>query len=148
MKRTILVPIDPSHDASFDLIFPAVSALATTQDATLHLLTVVPDQMAAWPYIPRNFVDDARKQAEDQVAEIARTMLLERVEWHSEATIGPVAQTIVRRAHDLDAGLIAIASHDPTAIDILLGGVADRVLRRAHCSVLVLRAAGSWQWSG
>jgi nucleotide-binding universal stress UspA family protein len=140
MKRAILVPVDLSHNASFDLIFPAITALATAHNAALHLLTVV-------PYIPRRYVDDSRKQAEEQLAEIAGMDLPDDIEWHSEALIGPIAPTIVRRATDLGAGLIVIASHDPKALDILLGGVADRVLRRAPCSVLVLRAAGGWQWN-
>lgn len=147
MTRRILVPVDLAHEASFDLIFPAITALATAHNAALHLLTVVPDELAAWPYIPRNYVDDSRKQAEQQLAEIAGMDLADDIEWTSEALIGPIAPTIVRRAVDLGAGLIAIASHDPKALDILIGGVADRVLRRAPCSVLVLRAAGGWQWN-
>lgn len=148
MKNHILVPIDLAHEASFDLIFPAITAIASSRDAVLHLLTVVPNELAAWPYVPRNFIDDTRKQAAEQLEEIARIDMPEEIEWYSEALVGPVAPTIVSRAVDHGAGLIVIASHDPKVSDILLGGVADRVLRRAPCSVLVLRAAGGWEWTG
>lgn len=147
MTRRILVPIDLSHDATFDLIFPATTSLARQHDATLHLLSVVPDEIAAWPYVPRGFIDDTRTQAETQLAEIASMEYPDDVKWESEAVIGPVASTIVSRTIDVSAGLIAIASHNPKAIDVLLGGTADRVLRRAPCSVLVLRTAGNWDWS-
>ena len=38
-----------------------------------------------------------------------------------------------------DADVIVIASHDPGLADYLLGSVAARVVRHAHCSVLVVR---------
>ena len=37
------------------------------------------------------------------------------------------------------AAMIVIASHDPGLADYLLGSVAARVVRHAHCSVLVTR---------
>ena len=147
MTRRILVPIDLAHEASFDIVFPAIKALARAHDAALYLMTVIPDDLTAWPYIPHSFVEDSRKQAEAQLTEIADMDLPDDIEWHSQALVGSVAPTIVRHAKEVGAGLIAITSHDPKALDILLGGVADRVLRRAPCSVLVLRAAGGWQWN-
>ena len=35
--------------------------------------------------------------------------------------------------------MIVMASHDPVLSDYLLGSVAARVVRHAHCSVLVAR---------
>ncbi|ROO27267.1 universal stress protein [Salinisphaera orenii MK-B5] len=147
MQNRILVPIDLSHEATFDLIFSSTAAMARRHAAELHLLTVVPEAMAAWPYVPRGFVDDARKLAESQLAEIAGLEYGDDIRWHSEAVIGPVATTIVEQAARVDAGLIAIASHDPKMTDLLLGGTADRVLRRAHTSVLVLRHGTGWDWA-
>jgi len=147
MKKHILVPIDLDHDAAFELIFPAAKALARDHRATLHFVTVVPESFGAFPYVPRTTLDDARKQADKQLADIAGSEMHDDIEWDSQAVIGSVAPTIVSHARDVGAGLITIASHNPKATDILLGGVADRVLRRAPCSVLVLRAAGGWQWS-
>ena len=37
--------------------------------------------------------------------------------------------------------MIVIASHDPGLADYLLGSTAGRVVRHAHCSVLVVRNA-------
>ena len=147
MNNRILVPIDLSHDAAFDLIFSATSTLARQHSAILHLVTVVPAELAAWPYVPRGLVDDARKQAETQISDIAALEYPEDVAWESEAIVGPIASTIIQRATDLGAGLIAIASHDPKMTSLLLGGTADRVVRRAHCTVLVLRSSQGWNWS-
>ena len=147
MRKHILVPVDLDHEAAFELIFPAAKTLARDHCATLHFLTVIPDVISAWPHLPRGTLDDSRKQAEKQLADIAENEMGDDIEWQSRVVVGSVAPTIVSHAQDVGAGLIAIASHNPNVADILLGGVADRVLRRAPCSVLVLRAAGGWQWS-
>jgi nucleotide-binding universal stress UspA family protein len=55
---------------------------------------------------------------------------------------GHVYHTILSVARDVGADLIVIASHNPVMADYLLGSVAARVVRHAHCSVLVLRDAG------
>ena len=48
---------------------------------------------------------------------------------------------IVKLAKDLSAGLIVISSHGRTGIPrLLLGSVAERVVRLSPCPVLVLRA--------
>ncbi len=56
---------------------------------------------------------------------------------------GPAAQTIVERAEDWEADLIIVGSHGRGFWDrALLGSVSDRVLNHAHCSVMIVRAAG------
>ena len=147
MKNCILVPIDLAHEANFDLIFSATTTLARRHNAALHLLSVVPTEISVWPYVPQNFVGEAQKLTESQLTELARLEYADDISWTCEAVIGPIAQTIVRRATDVGAGLIAIASHDPKVRDLVLGGTADRVLRRARASVLVLHHSDCWDWS-
>ena len=63
--------------------------------------------------------------------------------------IGDMAEIIVREgapyrqiidlASEIGTDLIVIASHDPGVADYLLGTVAARVVRHAHCSVFVTR---------
>ena len=53
---------------------------------------------------------------------------------------GSVAGELCRLAAEREMSLIAIASHGRTGLPhLLLGSVAERVLRHAPCSVLVLR---------
>ncbi len=55
---------------------------------------------------------------------------------------GSVAGTILDVAEDLDADLIAIATHGARgARGLMLGSVADKVVRGAKCAVLVQRPA-------
>lgn len=57
------------------------------------------------------------------------------------ALIGDPASEIVRVADAFDADLIVMGTRGKTGFErLLLGSVARKVLQRAHCSVLVIRA--------
>jgi len=56
--------------------------------------------------------------------------------------IGDVADTILAQAVAWGADLIAVGSHGQRRIhDFLLGSMAESVVRRAECSVIVVRKA-------
>ncbi len=53
---------------------------------------------------------------------------------------GDPASEIVRYAADQQADVIVIGTHGRTGVDrLVLGSVAERVMREAHCSVLVVK---------
>lgn len=142
MSTKLLVPIDLSQSKAIDVVFPEAIDLAHSRDARLHLLTVVPDSnVGMWPSLPRGFMDDAKDEAAAQLKQTGAEYLPDDVDWEAEAVIGPVPRSIVEKASQIRANMIVIASHDPKIVDIVLGSVADRVVRRAHCSVLVVRDA-------
>jgi nucleotide-binding universal stress UspA family protein len=58
-----------------------------------------------------------------------------------EVCFGDPGRKIAERARELDAGLIVLPSHGRTGFArMLLGSVAERVVRLAKCPVLVLRS--------
>jgi nucleotide-binding universal stress UspA family protein len=60
---------------------------------------------------------------------------------HFEVCFGDPGSKIVERAKELEAGLIVLPSHGRAGFArMLLGSVAERVVRLAKCPVLVLRA--------
>ena len=53
---------------------------------------------------------------------------------------GDPGQNIVQFAEDIDANVIVMPSHGRSGLKrLMLGSVAERVLRLAHCPVVVLR---------
>jgi nucleotide-binding universal stress UspA family protein len=54
---------------------------------------------------------------------------------------GSIYHEILRYADEIEADLIVISAHRPTAEDYLIGPNAARVVRHAHVSVLVVRGA-------
>jgi nucleotide-binding universal stress UspA family protein len=58
------------------------------------------------------------------------------------ALFGDPGSEITRVAKELNAGLVVISSHGRTGIErLLMGSVAERVVRMSPCPVLVLRVA-------
>ena len=138
MIETILVPIDIGHSDEGAGALALAKNLVEGRESELVLLNVVermPDYIVA--QLPEGLLEKAREDAAARLEEIARRNGV------GEAKLlvreGRPWDEILQQAEDLDADLIVLASHDPKLSDYLLGSVAARVVRHAHCSVLVAR---------
>ena len=136
-RRTVVVPIDFSDDS-----FAALDTAAEMVDnpADLKVVHVLPELEPAEPGVIWHTVDDAGR--EDHAANALEAELLKR--GHQglavDVRIGNPGHEIVAFAEELDAGLIVLPSRGKTALKrLLLGSVAERVVRLAHCPVLVLK---------
>ncbi len=139
MIETILVPIDVSEKEAGGTALDLARGLAKTYGSKIILLTVV-EQVPAYvaAQIPAGFHKKALSDAAADLDEMA-----------SDHGVAEIAEIVVREGHpstkilefanETSADMIVIASHDPGLVDYLLGSVAARVVRHAHCSVLVTR---------
>jgi nucleotide-binding universal stress UspA family protein len=60
--------------------------------------------------------------------------------WDADVAAGPPAETIVRVAHERGADLIVMGTHGRTGLShVLLGSVAEKVVRLASCPVLTVK---------
>jgi len=67
-----------------------------------------------------------------------------RETWEVAVAVGRPADTIVRLARERDADLIVMATHGRTGLaHMVLGSVAEKVVRLAPCPVLTVKYAGS-----
>jgi nucleotide-binding universal stress UspA family protein len=72
----------------------------------------------------------------EQAIQRMQAMLPSRVIAHLRA--GDPARSILQTAVDVDADLLVVGSHQRTRLEkMIVGSVAERVLRGAHCPVLV-----------
>lgn len=135
-KQTVVVPVDFSEPS-----FKAVEVARTLVDspASLRLVHVLPIMTPMDPGIVwESWTDESRKQH-------AREALKARVgtdfkEAQLEVLIGDPARAVAFFAADIKADLIVLPSHGRTgAARLLIGSVAERIVRHAHCPVLVLR---------
>lgn len=63
-----------------------------------------------------------------------------QVAWEAEVAAGPTAETIVHVAQERAADLIVMGTHGRTGLQhVLLGSVAEKVVRLAPCPVLTIR---------
>ena len=100
--------------------------------------------LATEPGVVWNTLDE--EKARRHAAESLRGALEEHgcSGFRSEVVIGDAAHVILTRAKDVDAELIVIPTHGRTGLRrFVMGSVAERVVRLAHCPVLVLRQ----EWS-
>lgn len=138
--RRILVPVDFS-DASTAAVRHA-NALAQTYGAEIDLLHVVEQVVypSAYGVEPAYFpTQEVLARVERTLGEIAREDLgQEQVK--VSAVVGYAPMSILRHAEENDIDLIVIATHGRSGLDrMLLGSVAERVLRRAPTPVFIVK---------
>jgi nucleotide-binding universal stress UspA family protein len=142
--KTILAPTDFSESSKFALNH--AKALAERFEASLHLLHVLPDPHAqAWSIEAAGVpVDELQtrwgQEAKQRLDEALTAEEHRSLRTVTETRVGHPFLEIIRyaKAHDVD--LIVIGTHGRGAIEhMLLGSVAEKVVRKAPCPVLTVR---------
>ncbi len=85
--------------------------------------------------------DDAtRREAASYLTAVQQRLAAQGLSVESECLEGPASEVILRRARQLGVDLIALTTHGRTGVDrLLLGSVAEDVVRRAPCPVHLVR---------
>lgn len=136
-RNKVVVPVDFS-DQSFAAVDVALEI--AKQPADVCLVHVLPELIATEPGVVWNMVDDATRKTHvlDALKEKLADAPYDGVEMRVE--IGDPGRKITEVAEELSADLVVVPSHGRTGLTrLLLGSVAERVVRLAHCPVLVLR---------
>lgn len=141
--RNILVPMDFS-DAALDALRHA-KELALTYGAQITLLHAVEEVVypSAYGVEPANLPGpQVIDRVEANLAELARTEVgYEHVT--VEAKVGYAPSTILDYADSNEVDLVVIATHGRTGLErMLLGSVAERVVRRSPAPVFVVKSFG------
>jgi nucleotide-binding universal stress UspA family protein len=145
--RQVLVATDLSAPA--DEAIRQAHAWATRSAGELLVCHVIPARHRANPLFPHRNEPDALStvELESRVAELVATRVTEITGRQPDAfriviDVGRPEAGIIRAADTANVDLLVIGSRGDTGIErILLGGVSERVVRYAHCSVLVARPA-------
>ncbi|MBN2332589.1 MAG: universal stress protein [Deltaproteobacteria bacterium] len=119
-------------------------------DATLYLLTVV-DKVPS--YIDAEISHEIYEKMEDvlrsEVANCSGYCETSGLGCKAEVRHGIPYEEIISYAEEIDADLIVLATHGHSGIaHVLLGSVAEKVVRHAPCPVLTVRPKGKdWEIS-
>jgi len=140
--KRILVPLDFSANSTRALDY--AHGLALKFDAAIHLIHVceVPSMsigaMDAYAIAYTDWSQRLGEEAERQLTEIKNT--LRGVEATTEVLFGSPAAAIVDAADANGADLIVMGTHGHGALmHVMMGNVAERVVRAALCPVLTVR---------
>lgn len=136
LPAKVLLATDGSEDAA--LAARAAADLARKSGAELHVVHAWSDIPSphAHRYIERELKARAQEVLDEQVAAVEK--LGAAAERH--LVEGRTAQAILWLSERIDAGMIVLGSRGLGRLKrLLLGSVADGVVRHAHCPVLVIR---------
>jgi nucleotide-binding universal stress UspA family protein len=141
MFKTILVPIDLAEPENSGRALSAAVQMAKDYEATLHVVTVVPDMgmSIVGGYFPDNFEQKAIDYTRTRLKSFLEDAIPAEVDVKGHVVHGGIYEEILEIADQLSVDLIVMASHRPAMRDYLLGPNASRVVRHANQSVLVVR---------
>jgi nucleotide-binding universal stress UspA family protein len=136
-KRRVLVPVDFS-DLSFAAVDTGLQLVASPSD--LLVLHVLQELSPVEPGEIWRTIDDSSRIRHAAHALRERLPEAKYPGIRIDVLVGNPGQEIARCAEREEVDLIVIPSHGRTGLKrLLIGSVAERVVRLAHCPVLVLR---------
>ncbi len=145
--QNILVPVDFSDCASE--VVERATELAQGLGARLRLLHVIepPDGIALDTPLKTTRGAGHTETVIEYLTGDAETRLpryvqqTKGVETETLVRIGPASETIVDAADEVDADLIIMGTHGRSGLaHLLLGSIAEQVMREAPCPVLSIRS--------
>ena len=142
--KTILLTTDFSETSLH--AFASATLLAEKFDSKVLLVYVDEDRLP--PFAGElgtvrvgDILDMHRKRATQELDKLAETRLGGRVDYETIVVPGVPHREVVRIAEEREVDLIVIATHGRGFIShALFGSTTERVVRRASCPVLTVRA--------
>lgn len=147
--KMIIAALDFSN--STDGVLSMASGLAKAFGAEVHLLHVLEPEptYTAYGFTPDEFPaihafqQEARKRAEGKLADLVARVTTEGVKAEAHLTEGSPLQGIIDLSKNLGAELVVLGSHGHGVVaSLLLGSVAEGLVRKATVPTLVVPAAG------
>jgi len=140
MYDRILVPTDGSSGSRS--VIEHAAGLAETHGATLHGLYVVNTASYASFSMESTWegIGDMLRKEGSEALEAVESVVGEHIPVETQVTEGSPSRRIVRYAEREGCDLIVMGTHGRGGIDrLLLGSVAERVVRSAEVPVLTVR---------
>ena len=143
--RSILAPSDFSAHSERAVRYAC--GLAERLGSELHLVHILSDVIPTgpdpllMPVMPPEYYEENEERARETLGRLldpawgSPRSVVTAVRW------GSPVETIVAYAEDLGVDLLVIATHGRTGLShVLLGSVAERIIREAPCPVLTIRS--------
>lgn len=136
--RSILIPTDFSECASWAV--ESGFQLADRFGASVHLIHVVVPSIMGEALLPRQkaWLDERNELAQKQLAQLGKGY--EHLSITKEVLTGSLYQSVSTYADEHGIDLIVIGSHGASGkSEYLIGSNTQRVVRKSHCPVLVIK---------
>ncbi len=140
MYKSILVPVDIAEPELAEPAIAAATSFARASGGAVRLVYVrslVP--VTYMEFVPAGFDAEQQEDAEAKLAAIAAKIDLPEAQVSAKVLIGSVHGEVLAEADASGADLVVIGSHEPGILAYVIGSNASSIVRRAKCSVLVVR---------
>jgi nucleotide-binding universal stress UspA family protein len=136
----VVVAFDFSPSAEYALS-RAVDVAARAPQHILHVIAVLDERAGMLRDISYRDADHVQELVRERVsAAFTGRSTASEVEFYVHARIGKPSEEILHLATEIGADLIFIGSHGKVGLErLLLGSTCERVVREAHCPVMVAR---------
>jgi universal stress protein A len=142
--KRLLVPTDFSPTS--EIAFNYALDLAAREGASIHLLHAIEDASFAAAYpdglyvelpgLREQLITEGRRRLEETVLKCTAANVVAT----TQVVVGPPASSITAEANERGSDLIVMGTHGRSGFaHLVLGSVAERVLRTAQCPVLTVR---------
>jgi universal stress protein F len=136
MATKILLPIDHTDERSWTKALPAALEQAKFYGAELHAVSVIPE-IIMLPNLPANYGAGAKEHVGNALSTILANGGAADIPVHLEQ--GSVYREILKLAHKEGFDMIVMASAKGDFPNYEIGPNLARVVRNAHCTVMVVR---------
>ncbi len=137
MATKILLPIDHTDDQSWKKALPVALEQAKFYGAELEVISVIPE-IILLPNLPANYGAGAKDHVTGVLRQILDSNGAKDTTVHVEE--GSVYREILKFAHAGGFDMIIMASAKGDFPNYEIGPNLARVVRNAHCSVMIIRA--------
>ncbi len=138
----ILWPTDFSDNSNTANLY--ATSLAKEFSAELHMVHVIVDPAYALSpvgvgYIPETYHEEMEERSDAELATLASAGNCSGLEVRCKTLAGNAAEAIVDYAEENQVSMIIMGTHGYTGLSrLVMGSVAERVVRSAHCPVLTV----------
>lgn len=144
MIRKILVPIDPFETEMAEETIKMAASMSKSNNAEVRFVAVVQDipQMVKEvisTYAPDQYQYKFKKEVRENLERISNDSGFDESLCSVRVREGNAYHELIAEAEQWQADMIIVSSHRPGARTYLLGSVAAKIVRHAHCSVTVIR---------
>lgn len=136
--QKILVGFDgsPQAEKAAQLAF----SMAKTMDSKVLLFAVARPPEPATSVELEAVLDDAKEHYQEAFKKLLQPASGSNVEVETEIAVGHPAEQIIHKAETMKADLVLLGRRGTSLFEKwILGSVSERVLRYAHCPVMVIR---------
>lgn len=142
MYYKVLIPVDLAHAQEVPKLIETARQLTNDSPHADFIFIYIDDSQvhsAGSPYLEPEFVAARRRDSKDRLLALVRNLMPEKLHYSCHVRRGTVHEKILEEARHGEADVIVMMAQKPGLSSYFVGSNAERVVRHARCSVMVIR---------